>query len=219
MPGFLRFIFVTVILGLLIGVPVAHSWQVQSNYRNLHVVRPGVLVRSGQLSLDGLKTVLHDNDIRTVVTLRDSYEAGKPPPDLAEERFCAKADIKYVRIHPRAWWSEVGPAPVDAGVHTFLDVMHDPSNYPVLIHCWAGIHRTGAYCAIYRMEFEHWTNDEAIDELKKMGYDTLDDEWDILGYLEQYWPAWKGPKPEVTLPRRPSAKPGFEKKTKKRELD
>jgi hypothetical protein len=90
--------------------------------------------------------------------------------------------------------------------------MWDPNNYPVLVHCWAGIHRTGAYCAIYRMEFDHWTNADAIAELKSMGYDTLDKEWDILGYLENYWPSWKGPQPDPAPKRRPGQMPGIEDK-------
>ncbi len=98
----------------------------------------------------------------------------------------------------------------------FLQNLGEPKNQPVLVHCWAGIHRTGAYCAIYRMEFDHWTNAEAIAELKTMGYDTLDDEWDILGYLEEYWPTWKGPRPEPAPKRRPGVKPGFENKKPRR---
>jgi protein tyrosine/serine phosphatase len=56
----------------------------------------------------------------------------------------------------------------------------------VLVHCCAGVHRTGAYCAIYRMEFEGWTNAEALAEMKALGYSNLDEEWDIRGYLESY---------------------------------
>ena len=88
-------------------------------------------------------------------------------------------------------------------------IMADPRNYPVLVHCFAGVHRTGAYCAIYRMEHERVTNAEAIDELKRSGYVNLDQEWDILGYLEEYRPSWMGP-PEPTAPthhRRPPARP------------
>jgi tyrosine-protein phosphatase SIW14 len=75
--------------------------------------------------------------------------------------------------------------------------MADPDNYPVLVHCFAGIHRTGAYCAIYRMEQEHWDNADAIVEMKAYGYYNLPDERDILGYMEQYQPTWKKPAPEV----------------------
>ena len=64
-------------------------------------------------------------------------------------------------------WPDRLQAPVDASVKQFLDVMKNPANYPVLVHCFAGKHRTGAYCAIYRMEFENWTNDEAIAEIKR----------------------------------------------------
>ena len=219
MPRSLRAALIIIILGLLVGVPLVHSVQIQSDYRNLHEVRPGILLRSGQLSLDALKTVIRDNGIRTVVTLRDSYEPGKPAPDLGEELYCKKEEIRYVRIHPYAWWSEAGPAPVEAGVQKFLEVMRNPDNHPVLVHCWAGIHRTGAYCAIYRMEFEHWSNDEAIAELKEMGYDTLDDEWDILGYLEQFWPSWKGPRPANMPPRRPNTKPGAVSRKSKQQRD
>ena len=73
----------------------------------------------------------------------------------------------------------------------FRAVMDDPCNYPVLMHCFAGIHRTGAFCAVYRMEYEHWTNEEALAELRRHGYTHLDDEWDLLEYLENYQPRWK----------------------------
>jgi protein tyrosine/serine phosphatase len=55
----------------------------------------------------------------------------------------------------------------------------------------AGIHRTGACVAIYRMEFDHWDNAAALDELRAGGYRHLDDEEDVLGYLENYRPRWK----------------------------
>src|SRR5947207_10755414 len=98
-------------------------------------------------------------------------------------------DILHVRISPRAWESPTGgPAPVEEGVRRFLEVMADRRNYPVLIHCFAGVHRTGAYCAVYRMEFEGWGNEEAIAELKDLGYAHLEEEWDILNYLERYQP-------------------------------
>ncbi len=61
--------------------------------------------------------------------------------------------------------------------------MDDPANYPVLIHCYAGIHRTGTMCAIFRMDYQGWTNDEAMNEMRTFGDTMLDDHEDILGYL------------------------------------
>jgi tyrosine-protein phosphatase SIW14 len=126
------------------------------------------------------------------VTLRDARVEGETPPDQAEEENCRKLDINYLRLRPRRWWAPTpGPVPADANVKQFLTVMDDPGTYPVMIHCFAGIHRTGAYIAIYRMEYDRWDNAAALDELRANGYETLDDEWDVYDYLKDYRPRWK----------------------------
>lgn len=40
----------------------------------------------------------------------------------------------------------------------------------VLIHCWHGSDRTGLISAMYRMVFQGWSKDAAIDELMHGGY-------------------------------------------------
>jgi protein tyrosine/serine phosphatase len=179
------------VVAVLVGLPWGYAEYRDAHYRNLRVVTPGVLYRSGQLSPQGLRRVIHDYGIRTVVSLRDAHVPGDPPPDLAEEQFCKAMAIKHVRITPRRWESDDGgPAPAEEGVRTFLAVMDDPANHPVLVHCFRGVHRTGAHVAIYRMEYDRWTNAEALDEVRACGYDHLDDEWDVLGFLESYRPRW-----------------------------
>src|SRR5260370_40138138 len=136
-----------------------------------------------------MKCAVHDYGIKPVITLRDSYYAKDLPPDLAEEEYCRAEEINYCRISPRTWWAPGGRLPAaEEGVGQFREIMDDPKNYPVLIHCFAGIHRTGAFCAIYRMEYEQWTNAQAIAEMRACGYKDLEDEWDLLVYLEQYQP-------------------------------
>jgi protein tyrosine/serine phosphatase len=44
------------------------------------------------------------------------------------------------------------------------------SEGPVLIHCWRGSERTGLVSAMYRIVFQGWSKDEAIDELMHGGY-------------------------------------------------
>ena len=41
------------------------------------------------------------------------------------------------------------------------------------------------------MEYDHWDNNRAIEELKATGYTNLENEWDVLGYLEHYRPTWQ----------------------------
>jgi protein tyrosine/serine phosphatase len=182
----------TAVVFMIVG-PIYLSARQLRQTRNFRVVRDRVLYRSAQMSLDGLKRIVHDYGIRTVVTLRDSHDPGLTPPDLAEEKYCQDQEINYLRLPPLAWENRIdpkGPAPVEPNVRKFLTLMRNRKNYPVLVHCFAGIHRTGAFTAIYRMEFEHWTHAEALEEMRACGYTTLDDEWDILGFLERYRPSW-----------------------------
>jgi tyrosine-protein phosphatase SIW14 len=174
---------------LLITAPVLFAFHQQRQMRNFREVRRGVLYRSGQMTVEGLSKAHHEYHFKTVVSLRDALAPGMPPPDAAEEEFCAKEEITFLRLPPYHWEGEEGMAPpVEENVRKFRAVMADPKNFPVLLHCFAGVHRTGAFTAIYRMEFENWTNAQAMAEMKACGYSTLDEEWDILSYLERYRP-------------------------------
>jgi protein tyrosine/serine phosphatase len=41
---------------------------------------------------------------------------------------------------------------------------------PILIHCWHGSDRTGVVAAMYRMVFQGWSREQAIDEFVNGGY-------------------------------------------------
>ncbi len=173
---------------LIVSGPLAYSFYSQKHIRNFKMVHKDVLYRSGQMSISGLKSVIRDFGINTVISLRDAPHRGEPAPDLKEERFCEKEGLRYCRISPQVWSDVEGHIPAQEGVDKFLAIMDDPSNYPVLIHCFGGIHRSGAFTAIYRMEYEGWNNADAIAELRANGYTALEDEWNLLAYLEQFQP-------------------------------
>jgi hypothetical protein len=72
------------------------------------------------------------------------------------------------------------------------------------------------------MEREHWTNAQAIAEMKACGYVNLDDEWDILGYLERYRPTWQtgtaeAPAEHAKAPHRHTGKKHTHKVKKQKE--
>jgi protein tyrosine/serine phosphatase len=171
-----------VVILALIAAPIVFAARQQVHTRNFRVVRDRVLYRSGQLTLPGLARILHDYGIRTVISLRD----GTRPEDQREQAFCEQAGIRFVRIEPRAWQGEDHAVPAEENVRAFRAVLDDRRHYPVLVHCFAGIHRTGAYVAIYRMQYEGWSNEQAIAEARACGYTTIDDELDVLGYLRSY---------------------------------
>jgi protein tyrosine/serine phosphatase len=201
MPRPVAYAFGILIAVLLVAGPLWYRSYSFARFRNFHVVREGVLYRSGQLSLEGLKQVIQDNRIRTVVTLRDSRRnPGGPPPDSAEEAYCKEHHLKHYRLPPIAWSAQDGSVPALTHVRQFVELMSDPANYPVLIHCLAGKHRTGAYCAIYRMEIEHWSNEQAIEEMAVFGYDNLQEHEDLQRFLHRYRPTW-GPAPTLARGR------------------
>jgi protein tyrosine/serine phosphatase len=191
MPRFIAWFFgICIALLIALGPPSYHVY-LNRTYRNFRTVRPGVLYRAGQMSRMGLEREIHDHGIRTVITLRDSDIPGQLPPDWEEEEYCRKEELYYFRLSPKHWWAPEGEAPAAENVRKFLEIMDDPKYYPVLIHCFAGTHRSGAYCAIFRMEFDQWTNDEALTELHINGYDHLFEEEDVHGFLENYRPRWR----------------------------
>ena len=165
-----------------IGVPLLFAHRERQEGRHLRVVRDGVLYRSAQLPPSGIGRAVKELGIRTIVSLRDSDRVA----DQTEERYCAEKGIRFVRIEPLSWNGVQGTAPIDAGLARFLEVMSDPKNHPVLVHCYRGVHRTGAYTAVYRMECEGWSRERALAEMVTAGYDLLDKHDDLRGYMTHY---------------------------------
>src|SRR5258707_12660074 len=96
-------LFTALMAVLVIGGPLGCRLFEYRTFRNFRTVRPCVLYRSGQLSPDGLVRLIHDYDIRTVITLRDAPLPGQRPPDWAEERYCEKEELFYFRLPPKVW--------------------------------------------------------------------------------------------------------------------
>src|SRR3954471_13302856 len=87
------------LVAVCVAAPVSLAVCEQRQVKNFHVVRPGVLYRSAQLTPEGLKRVVHDHRLRTIVNLREGTDAH----DLSEERFCSREEIRFVRLLPRSW--------------------------------------------------------------------------------------------------------------------
>src|SRR5262249_47679898 len=89
---------------------------------------------------------------------------------IRESELCKGLKVNYVflclDLVDRGQAGSVRPQAIEQ----FLALMDNPDNYPVLIHCRAGLHRTGCLVALYRMEYDHWSMEQALGELKALGF-------------------------------------------------
>lgn len=140
---------------LAIGLPVLSLAALGFAERDrlvhrIGTVREGVLYRSATLSPDRLEAFVREHGIRTLVNLRHS--------DLEAERAIAERHgARYVQI-------PCGQVPDLEQIDRFLEILDDPANQPVLVHCMHGVGRTGVFSAVYRIEQDGWTAEQAIEE-------------------------------------------------------
>jgi protein tyrosine/serine phosphatase len=190
-----RFLFpgtmIVLILGIIFVPAIVHYRWTHTDTRRLREVTPGRVYRSGQLTSVGFAEAVQRYGIRTVINLQNEF----PDPDVEqsfldprtspESEICEQLGIRFVYIEPDLVRRCQVPAERPAAIDHFLTILDDPESYPVLIHCRAGLHRTGCMVAVYRMEYEGWSPQRAIEELKANGFGV----WDCTSsndYVTQY---------------------------------
>jgi tyrosine-protein phosphatase SIW14 len=191
MPIYARWSLGLVIAALVTIVPVVHFRWVYTHGKRLREVTPGKFYRSGEMTAAGFREAVTLHRFRTIVNLQDEY----PDPDLfenysggstiRESELCRALGVRYVYLPPDLIPRRQVPGHRPQAIDRFLTLLDDPSNYPVLIHCRAGLHRTGVMTAVYRMEYEGWSSRQAIEELKANGFG----EWPCTAandYITQY---------------------------------
>ncbi len=109
--------------------------------------------RASQPDRDGFKDAVKFG-IKNVLNLRDHHSDNSEAKGL---------EIKLHRVEMEA--DDV----IEKDLIAALKIIKN-SDGPILIHCWHGSDRTGLLCAMYRIVFQNWTKDAAIDELINGGY-------------------------------------------------
>jgi protein tyrosine/serine phosphatase len=123
-----------------------------------------------------------------VKTVVDLQKDGDP----RESTYVEKAGMRFFRIP-----MTTHEPPTFEKIKLFLQIVRDPSNQPVFVHCAGGKHRTGVMTAVYRMTDEGWDATKAFAEMKrfKFGADFLHPEF--KKFVFAYRPEPKAPSLEV----------------------
>jgi protein tyrosine/serine phosphatase len=187
MANLWRYVFSTLLALLIVAGPLAYYRYQTKASRNLRVVKDGFLYRSGQFTPQGLAGITKQLGIRTVVSLR-VHDGSKrdSEPSYWEDVVCKELGIKFVRIPLGESPSVSHPhLPTPSTIAQFREVLTNDQSYPkpVLLHCCAGIHRAGMFTALYRMEFEGWTPERAMEEMRECGFEGLENMDDVQSLL------------------------------------
>jgi protein tyrosine/serine phosphatase len=129
---------------------------------NFGTIDEGRVYRSAQPSPLFLRWLVENHGIRTLVNLR-GRTAG------FESQFAAQRGLRLFSFDLSA-----SRPPTEADVARFLDVLTDPANQPVLVHCKNGVDRTGYMLAMYRMTEQGWSREQALAEMRRfLQFETL----------------------------------------------
>lgn len=118
------------------------------------------LYRGAQPKDDSLAQ-LKKMGVNTVIDLRGVlHEAVKK-----ERRQAQSLGMQFVNL-PGNGWSN----PTDEQVAQFFSLVLQRPRRTIFIHCWLGGDRSGVFIAAYRIAFDGWTTEEAVDEMREFHY-------------------------------------------------
>jgi protein tyrosine phosphatase (PTP) superfamily phosphohydrolase (DUF442 family) len=176
-----RWLLGVVLTALVVAVPFVHFRAEYAHHKRLRVVAPAVLYRSGQMTAEGFRDAVARYGFRTIINCQNEDGQNEfSDPNLTisfwdrrtvrESEVCKELGVRYVHVDPDLCSDRTDPAARPQVIDQFLSILDDPAARPVLLHCKAGLHRTGILAAVYRMEYEGWGPYRALEELKAHGF-------------------------------------------------
>jgi protein tyrosine phosphatase (PTP) superfamily phosphohydrolase (DUF442 family) len=118
---------------------------------------------------------LQNLGISIVVDLRNTTK------NEAEQKAVETSGMRNVSIPTSAFFG-----PTDNQVAAFLQLLHDNPGKKVFVHCYFGDDRTGVMIATYRIAEDHWTADQAYNEMRAFHFHR---HLLLMGHYVKFFPA------------------------------
>jgi protein tyrosine/serine phosphatase len=146
-------------------VSISSDRQLQINTMNFaqvndHIYRGGV---PKEEDIFNLKKVFN---VKTLISFRGMATTFNENAQVAEEKAIAdELHLKFVNL----------PVPFDRPipekmVRQFFDIIDNPQNGPVYVHCTHGRDRTGTMVALYRISHDKISGPQALKEMQSFGF-------------------------------------------------
>jgi protein tyrosine/serine phosphatase len=138
---------VAAVLGIVLCGSALYAYWALFEHR-FTTVTPGQVYRSAAMPPDRLLEKVEEYGIRAVIDLR-THDA-----DETERSALATLGVKYFNL-------PASQAPSPSVLDAFLEFAAQSENRPFLVHCTHGVGRAVLFAALYRIEFEGWSNERA----------------------------------------------------------
>lgn len=154
---------------------------------NFETITEGKVYKSGVIPPDQIESYVKKYHIKSIVDLRfpgtaDLVNNPEVPAELTAEKQAVEK-IKGVNYFNDG----SDQVPKQENLDIFFKVMDNPDNYPVLIHCYHGVGRAEMYSALYRIEYENFTNEQARQGVRALvKFSSFDDGTPKGEYLKAY---------------------------------
>ncbi|MBK9129108.1 MAG: tyrosine-protein phosphatase [Phycisphaerales bacterium] len=169
-----------VALALLAGVGALGAglaWHVTSlTPKRFTEVVPGKLYRSGAVTPAQLERLVAEPGIRRVISLLDPAA----PQSVAEREAAARLGLVWENVPLRGDGSST---PADR--ERILTLLTEPNAPPTLVHCAAGVNRTGLAIGLYRIHCQGWSYEAVLDEMRRIGFEDRDKHENLRAALRE----------------------------------
>jgi protein tyrosine/serine phosphatase len=179
---------------VVLGITGKYVYDRHINH-NFMTITEGKVYKSGVIPPDEIADYVKKYKIKSIVDLRfpgtgDDVNNPEVPAELTAEKE-AVAKIPGVNYFNNG----SDQVPKQENLDSFFKIMDNQDNYPVLIHCYHGIGRAQMYSALYRIEYEGFSNEEARS---KAAFPVMFSSFDDGKPKGEYLKAYKSRKQKAT---------------------